>query len=72
MWLKVYGFIDMVKGWRGSYQFHGMPSLFCLINSRQRGLEKWNETDFGNIVCDKSFSSTIDGLLGVGILEAYY
>jgi len=31
MWLKVYAFIDMVKGWRDSYQFHGMPS-FILSN----------------------------------------
>lgn len=53
MWLKVDGFIDIIKGWQNSYQFHGMPSFILPNKLKATRLKEWNETDFGNIVRQK-------------------
>jgi hypothetical protein len=45
MWLKVEGFVGMVKQWWDSYSFQGLPSfvLACKLKALKLDLKKWNE-----------------------------
>jgi hypothetical protein len=52
MWLQAEGFMDKVRGWWDSYDFHGSPS-FVLTNklkALKMDLKKWNKEEFGCVV----------------------
>ena len=51
MWLKDAGFVDRVRSWWESYQFHGAPS-FVLANKLKllkNDLKRWNVDVFGHV-----------------------
>jgi hypothetical protein len=45
IWLKSEGFVEQVKIWWLSYDFHGLPSyvLVSKLKSLKADLKKWNE-----------------------------
>jgi hypothetical protein len=51
MWLKVEGFVDLVKQWWESYFFQGMPSFVFArkLKALKLDLKRWNEEKFDNI-----------------------
>jgi hypothetical protein len=51
MWLKFEGFVDQVKTWWMSYEFHGLPSyvLASKFKALKADLKKWNEEVFGDV-----------------------
>jgi hypothetical protein len=51
MWLKAEGFVDQVRQWWGSYQFHGSPShvLAKKLKALKSDLKKWNVESFGHV-----------------------
>jgi hypothetical protein len=51
MWLKVDGFVDMVRQWWSSYSFQGAPSFILAqkLKALKADLKKWNEQVFGNV-----------------------
>ena len=51
MWLKAEGFVDQVRQWWGSYQFHGSPShvLAKKLKALKADLKKWNVESFGHV-----------------------
>ena len=55
MWLKAEGFLDKVKSWWENYHFQGTPSYILAkkLTALKSDLEKWNETNFGNITAKK-------------------
>jgi hypothetical protein len=68
MWLKFEGFVDQVKIWWQSYQFHGSPSpvLACKLKALKGDLQRWNNEIFGNI--GKRKKVLLDGIRELGIL----
>ena len=51
MWLKDEGFVDRVRSWWESYQFHGAPS-FVLANKLKllkNDFKRWNVEVFGHV-----------------------
>jgi hypothetical protein len=55
MWLKVDGFVGMVKHWWDSFSFHGSPSfvLACKLKALKSNLKTWNVEAFGNVERNK-------------------
>jgi len=55
MWLKVDGFVGLVKQWWDSYSFHGSPSfvLACKLKALKQNLKIWNVEVFGNVERNK-------------------
>jgi exonuclease III len=51
MWLKKEGFVERVRGWWTSYQFHGTPSFILVkkLKALKGDIKAWNKTVFGNI-----------------------
>jgi hypothetical protein len=51
MWLKSKGFVEQVKLWWMSYEFHGLPSYVLTNNLKalKANLKKWNEEVFGDV-----------------------
>jgi hypothetical protein len=51
MWLKVEGFVALLKQWWDSYVFQGMLSFVfaCKIKALKMNLKTWNEEVFRNI-----------------------
>jgi hypothetical protein len=51
MWLKVEGFVDLVKQWWESYVFQGTPSFVfaCKLKALKLDLKRWNGEVFSNI-----------------------
>jgi hypothetical protein len=51
MWLKSEGFVEQVKTWWLSYNFHGLPSyiLASKLKALKADLKKWNEEVFGDV-----------------------
>jgi hypothetical protein len=49
MWLKVEGFVDLVKQWWESYVFQGTPSFVFAhkLKGLKLDLKRWNEEEFG-------------------------
>ena len=49
MWLKVKGFVDLVRGWWNGYHFVGSPSyvLACKLKALKGDLKHWNKHVFG-------------------------
>ncbi len=56
MWLKVDGFVEMVKQWWDSYQFQGYLSsiLARKLNALKVDLRSWNAEVFGNVKVKKT------------------
>ena len=51
MWLKGEGFVDRIRSWWDSYQFHGAPS-FILANKLKllkNDLKRWNAKVFDHV-----------------------
>jgi len=55
MWLKVDGFVGLVKQWGDSFSFHGSPSfvLACKLKALKSKLKTWNVEVFGNVERNK-------------------
>jgi hypothetical protein len=51
MWLKEEGFVDRVRGWWASYQFHGTPSFILAkkLKALKGDIKIWNSSVFGNV-----------------------
>ena len=51
MWLKVEGFVDLVRGWWNGYHFVGSPSyvLACKLKAFKGDLKHWNKRVFGDV-----------------------
>ena len=51
MWLKVEGFVDLVRGWWNGYHFVGSPSyvLACKLKAFKGDLKHWNKCVFGDV-----------------------
>ena len=51
MWLKVEGFVDLVRGWWNGYHFVGSPSyvLACKLKALKGDLKHWNKHVFGDV-----------------------
>ena len=51
MWLKVEGFMDLVRGWWNGYHFVGSPSyvLACKLKALKGDLKHWNKHVFGDV-----------------------
>uniref|UniRef100_A0A2N9H2I2 Endonuclease/exonuclease/phosphatase domain-containing protein n=1 Tax=Fagus sylvatica TaxID=28930 RepID=A0A2N9H2I2_FAGSY len=56
MWLKAEGFMDHVRQWWGSYQFHGSPSHVLANNLKalKTDLKNWNIESFGNVMVKRN------------------
>ena len=61
MWLKVEGFVDMVRGWWESYQVLGSPS--CMLAHKLKllkiDLKRWNKETFGQLKSRKEAALAI-------------
>jgi hypothetical protein len=57
MWLKVEGFVALVKQWWDSYLFQGTASfvLSRKLKALKLDLRKWNKEVFGNVDRKKSY-----------------
>ena len=55
MWLKVEGFMELVKEWWESYSVNGTPSFVfaAKLKALKVDLKKWNDTQFGNVSLQK-------------------
>ena len=51
MWLKVDGFVDLVRGWWNGYHFVGSPSyvLACKLKAFKGDLKHWSKHVFGDV-----------------------
>ncbi|XP_042942615.1 uncharacterized protein LOC122276776 [Carya illinoinensis] len=51
MWLKSEGFVDKVRHWWSSYQFHGTPSFILVgkLKALKNDLKHWNSQSFGDV-----------------------
>ncbi|XP_030971912.1 uncharacterized protein LOC115992014 [Quercus lobata] len=58
MWLKVEGFVDLVRGWWNGYHFVGSPSyvLACKLKALKGDLKYWNKHVFGDVAFKKKYS----------------
>lgn len=54
MWLKVAGFLDLVREWWESFDFLGSPSfvLDCKLKALRAKLKVWNKEVFGDSVSE--------------------
>jgi hypothetical protein len=51
MWLKSKSFVEQVKLWWMSYEFHGLPSYILAnkLKALKADLKKWNEKVFSDV-----------------------
>ncbi|XP_035544681.1 uncharacterized protein LOC118348042 [Juglans regia] len=69
MWLKMDGFVEMVRQWWNSYLFEGNPSyvLAGKLKALKKDLKIWNEQVVGDVTLQKkSLFQELQGLEGVG------
>ena len=62
MWLQAEGFVNKVRSWWDSYDFHGSPSfvLTCKLKALKLDLKKWNKEEFGSVV--ERINSLVDSI----------
>lgn len=70
MWLKVKGFVGLVKQWWDSYIFQGTPSFVLArkLEALKIDLKKWNEEVFGNVERKKRY--LLEELQAFDVVEA--
>jgi DMSO/TMAO reductase YedYZ molybdopterin-dependent catalytic subunit len=70
MWLKVEGFVGLVKQWWDSYIFQGTPSVVLArkLEALKIDLKKWNEEVFGNVERKKRY--LLEELQAFDVVEA--
>jgi hypothetical protein len=51
IWLQAEGFMDKVRSWWASYQFHGTPSFIRAkkLQSLKSDIKRWNVQEFSNV-----------------------
>jgi hypothetical protein len=69
MWLKVEGFVGMVKQLWDSYLFQGSPSFVLArkLKALKLDLKKWNEKVFGNV--ERNKRKLIEDLQAFNVIE---
>jgi hypothetical protein len=69
MWLKVKGFVGLVKQWWDSYSFQGSPSFVLArkLKALKLDLKKWNEEVFGNV--ERNKRKLIEDLQAFDVIE---
>lgn len=69
MWLKVEGFVDLVKQWRVSYLFTRTLSFVLArkLESLKTDLKRWNEEAFGNV--ERNKKSLLEQLRVFDVIE---
>ncbi|KAG7967737.1 hypothetical protein I3843_08G114300 [Carya illinoinensis] len=69
MWLKVEGFVDLIRQWWISYSFDGNPSKILAekLKALKKDLKIWNEQVFGDVTSQKkNLFQELQTLEGVG------
>jgi len=69
MWLKSKGFVEQVKLWWMSYEFHGLPSYILAnkLKALKADLKKWNEKVFSDV--GKKKKEVLEGIWELGLIE---
>jgi len=69
MWLKVKGFMGLVKQWWDSYLFPGSPSFVLArkLKALKLDLKKWIEEVFGNV--ERNKRKLIEDLQAFDVIE---